>query len=501
MDPFFLAMQKYRRRKYDECIEMCDQLLEKNDRDQAAWFMKTRALTRKNWIDDIEVDEEGVGDILMDENATQAVPRPGTSFTRPMTGSQGGNGPSQIVRPNTKSGRPVSGFQRAGDRPTTNRGGSLEDAMRGDRPGTNRAVTSSGRLVRLGTASMRQMGGKFIDPDKINLKQTAQRKHMSKIICDYLIYFEHNPRKALELAAESTVLSDYKDWWWKARLGKVYFQMGLLRDAEKQFRSSLKEQDMISTHLELAKVYIKLDQPTTALEIYNKALEKFPEETSFMLGISRIYEMLNDSTHALPFYKRVLQYDGVNVEAVASLAAFHFYTDQPEIALRFYRRLIQIGLNSTELWNNLGLCCFHAAQYDLCLECFDRALELADDTNIADVWYNIGQVGVGIGDLGFAYQAFKIAISADNNHAESFNNLGVLELRKGNIDQARSNFQTSMRLVDYLFEPYYNGSLLAYKTGDFQDGYQLCKKSIGIYEEHVDSQELLKNLEHHFSAV
>jgi len=42
--------------------------------------------------------------------------------------------------------------------------------------------------------------------------------------------------------------------------------------------------------------------------------------------------------------------------------------------------------------------------------------------------------------LGLAYQSFKIAISFNPNHAESYNNLGVLELRKGNVEQAKSNF-------------------------------------------------------------
>lgn len=32
---------------------------------QAAWLLKCRALTKKNWIDDLEIDEEGVADILM----------------------------------------------------------------------------------------------------------------------------------------------------------------------------------------------------------------------------------------------------------------------------------------------------------------------------------------------------------------------------------------------------------------------------------------------------
>lgn len=34
----------------------------------------------------------------------------------------------------------------------------------------------------------------------------------------------------------------FQDWWWKARLGKCYYQLGLLRESEKQFKSSLANQ-------------------------------------------------------------------------------------------------------------------------------------------------------------------------------------------------------------------------------------------------------------------
>ena len=38
----------------------------------------------------------------------------------------------------------------------------------------------------------------------------------------------------------SRAQAEYKDWWWKARLGKCYYQLGLNRDAERQFLSVLK---------------------------------------------------------------------------------------------------------------------------------------------------------------------------------------------------------------------------------------------------------------------
>ncbi|CAM9818900.1 unnamed protein product, partial [Hapterophycus canaliculatus] len=122
--------------------------------------------------------------------------------------------------------------------------------------------------------------------------------------------------------------------------------------------------------------------------------------------------------------------DASNIEAIASLAANHFYGDQPEVALRFYRRLLQMGASSPEVWQNLGLCCFYAAQYDMSLKCFESALAAASDDVAADIWYNVGHVAIGIGDLGLAYQAFKIAISVDSNHAESYCNLAALEVRK-----------------------------------------------------------------------
>jgi tetratricopeptide repeat protein 8 len=59
-------------------------------------------------------------------------------------------------------------------------------------------------------------------------------------------------------------------------------------------------------------------------------------------------------------------------------------------------------------------------------------------------------------------------VSHNSNHAEAFNNLGVLELRKGNVDQARSNFQQSSKASTFLFEPAYNIAYLFYKKGEFQ---------------------------------
>ena len=107
LDPVFLAMSKLRRGMYDECIEICTNLLAENPKDKAVWFLKTRALTLSDYIDDTEMEEEGIADMMMDENALAEVARPGTSLSRPQTQSSS----NKMMRPMSSSGRPLTGLQ------------------------------------------------------------------------------------------------------------------------------------------------------------------------------------------------------------------------------------------------------------------------------------------------------------------------------------------------------------------------------------------------------
>lgn len=47
----------------------------------------------------------------------------------------------------------------------------------------------------------------------------------------------------------------------------------------------------------------------------------------------------------------------------------------------------------------------------------------------------IGLSFQGIGDIQLAYQCFRLALASNNDHAEAYNNLGVLEMRKGHTEQ------------------------------------------------------------------
>ncbi|CAG2122623.1 unnamed protein product, partial [Medioppia subpectinata] len=197
----------------------------------------------------------------------------------------------------------------------------------------------------------------------------------------------NNIRVALELAAKATEINQFKDWWWKVQLGKCYYKLGMIRDAEKQFRSALKHIEVpVEVYLWLGRVYERLDQPLAALDVYSDGLNKYPGETFLITYAARIHETMNEMEDSIKLYKEVLTYDAINIEAIASIAMNHFYNDQPEIALRYYRRILQMGTCNSQIYNNLGLSCYLSQQFDMAITCFERALMFSDSDDVtADI--------------------------------------------------------------------------------------------------------------------
>ena len=79
--------------------------------------------------------------------------------------------------------------------------------------------------------------------------------------------------------------------------------------------------------------------------------------------------------------------------------------------------------------------------------------------------------------MGTAYQCLKLTVCFDTSHAEAYTNIGVLlisttknqiiESKRGDLDRARSSYQTAMRHGPHLYEPAYNYALLTFKQQEF----------------------------------
>ena len=70
-------------------------------------------------------------------------------------------------------------------------------------------------------------------------------------------------------------------------------------------QNSLELHICVDTYLELAKIAIRQDQPVKAIEIYNKALMRYPNELILVINLGRIHDLLNDPIKSTDFYKKV----------------------------------------------------------------------------------------------------------------------------------------------------------------------------------------------------
>lgn len=70
-----------------------------NNSFKSVWVLKMRALTLQLYVDDIESEEEGIAESLLDNYMIASMPRPGTSLKNPGTAMVG-----QGFRPKTQSG-------------------------------------------------------------------------------------------------------------------------------------------------------------------------------------------------------------------------------------------------------------------------------------------------------------------------------------------------------------------------------------------------------------
>ena len=80
------------------------------------------------------------------------------------------------------------------------------------------------------------------------------------------------------MAVLATELNNYEDAWWKVALGKCYYHLNFLKEAERQFLSSVRHNNNIESFLYLSKIYEKQDNVDRSVAILEDAKKLHPFE-------------------------------------------------------------------------------------------------------------------------------------------------------------------------------------------------------------------------------
>lgn len=401
MESRYLVLTLYRQRQFDKCIDLCNTILNVGD-NELIRSVRLRSLTIQAKVagshyDEVEYNTPDAD--ALDNSALAKTPRSGTSLM-----TRGAN-TSFLARGTTASGL------------------------------KSRARTSTARTARAVTAARaaRTAGGA--------LSRSQPSEYSDKLQFEYIFYYEGEIRKAMELAIQAQKSVNHFDWWWKYSLAKCYSALGMNRNAEEYLRQTLKQHKHISLFLQLINIYIKLNQPMSALEVCKAGLNNFFHDCTLKLEEAHVYEAMGESLSAVQQYRVVATHDATNVEAIASIAVYNFYNDQPEIALRYYRRLLAATPVCAEMYNNIGLCCLYSMQWDLTLTCFQHALFLATTPETkSEIWYNLFHLALLVGDLRLAEQCLQLSLSVWSSHESARHALHQLKRHMAAIEKTPNLF-------------------------------------------------------------
>lgn len=64
LNPYYKAISSFRLRRYEECTEICNQLIASRDAIQGPWELKMSSMTARVMVDDIEAEDEVTGSIF-----------------------------------------------------------------------------------------------------------------------------------------------------------------------------------------------------------------------------------------------------------------------------------------------------------------------------------------------------------------------------------------------------------------------------------------------------
>ena len=470
-DPLYMSLHALRLRNFKACAEHCKQI--PADKQKEKWYIICKARTEESWTDFTEPDDITAADAVFDEHMLNELPRPGTSLRTSAATTRG-------QRPVTNSGRPVSGYAH----PTAS-------VSRNGTPTTS----ASRQFSRLATASL-AFSGDEPDVTSINASKFARNPFLSRILVDYLIQRLRDPIRAVTLAAECTTQHGFNDWWWKNRLGRAYYLLGLFTESEAQFKSALTTSPNVESRLELAKLYARIDQPVKALAELENGYEEFPNECRFLLGQARLNDLMGNTIVARETWRKVLEIDQANIEAIASLGATTFYDDQPETAEMFYAYLRKLGIANPAVLNNLAITALGAGDYGTVGPAIVAALTLATTPEErADVWYNMSHVAITAGDMNLAQQSLLISTSLSPSSGEAFNNLGLLELKKKNVQKSLAAFRAATEANPEMHEPWFNMALVYQRIGQLQEAHYAAKEAVKLYPMFTEAVQLLESIE------
>ncbi len=246
--------------------------------------------------------------------------------------------------------------------------------------------------------------------DSFGLSNLHQLFSTVKIFCEYALAHEFQIPELLEVITNAIKRQPYYDKrpsWWTTFSGRCYKHLGLLRDAECQFRMVLASGRRVAK--ELVEIYLLQNETQAALGLIDAIFDESPGELGVYLRKSHIYASLNDNDLAFSSLRAALKLNPSHNETLSFLSAAHSSVLDHEASLQCCYRLDNVRTDRPGITCNLARDSLHCRQLELAVTYARCLLESGHDQAI--IWYNNALFAFYAGDSSVACYIIRIILS------------------------------------------------------------------------------------------
>ncbi len=232
------------------------------------------------------------------------------------------------------------------------------------------------------------------------------------------------------------------------RLAVTLRRMRKMADASAEFDKIVAvDKDYPGLALERGLLYEESGDMDKALEQFQGALAKAPDDLDLMLRVGATYAAIGRPGDAVPILRKVLEKRGLSAEANHYLGRALFLQPSGPAqveAMRFLKRAVELDGNRAEYHLYVGWAANNAipAKLDVARESVEKALAI--DKLLADAYWQRGVVGRKQGVLDDAIADLKRAIELKPSRIDAYAALAECYEDKNDTAQAFANWQKAI---------------------------------------------------------
>ncbi|APE30435.1 type IV pilus biogenesis/stability protein PilW [Halomonas aestuarii] len=170
-----------------------------------------------------------------------------------------------------------------------------------------------------------------------------------------------------------------------------------------------------------------------------------PAEAYTRLGVA--YLERDNLPRAMNALDRALEIDPGDAEALQAMAMVHQRQGESALASEMFQRAIQADPSFTRARNNYAAFLYDRGRIAEACEQLQQASQDTQYDNRGQLFANLGQCRLEMGDVTAARESLARAQAIDPRSARSYFLLAELEAAQGNLDRAEQQLERYMRLA------------------------------------------------------